>query len=160
MTSLPRPVGPVAALLALAAGLAGCSLADGTQTAATAPSSAVVAGQAPILASATLTDDVDAAAGTWSTTWGACFAPLPGEDVERWEVQAVTTEGASPRVEQLPGECVELHLARGTDAAPADDPGRVAALADAAALAYQVRGVRADGSVTPWSEPVVAGSVR
>jgi hypothetical protein len=63
-------------------------------------------------------------------------------------------------VEQLPAECVQLQLARGSGAAPADDPGRIAALADAAALAYQARGVRADGSVTPWSEPVVAGTVR
>jgi hypothetical protein len=155
--------GPAAALLTLAAGLTGCSSASGNDTRATvpaAPSSATVAGPAPVLASATLTDDVDPAAGTWSTTWQACFEPLPGEeDPERWEVQAVTAEGVSPRIEELPGSCVGLQLAQGPGAAPADDPGRTAALADAASLAYRARAVRADGSVTPWSEPVVAGSV-
>lgn len=162
MTSLVRSGGPAAALVALAAGLTGCSSPTGTEVSGTeAEMSSVVAGPAPVLASATLTDDVDAAGGTWTTTWEACFAPLPGEeDIERWEVQAVTAEGVSPRVEQLPGECVDLQLAQGPGTAPAEDPGRTAALADAGSLAYQARGVRADGSVTPWSDPVVAGSVR
>ena len=163
MTSIVLSRGPAAALLTLAAGLTGCSSAIGDEqraTVPTAPSPATVAGPAPVLASATLTDDVDPAAGTWSTTWLACFELLPGaEDLERWEVQAVTAEGVSPRIEELPGRCVELRLAQGPGTAPADDPGRTAALADAASLGYQARGVRADGSVTPWSEPVVAGSV-
>ena len=162
MTPLLRPLRPAAALLALAAGLTGCSSGGEVGTAlgaAAAPSSATVAGPAPVLASATTTDDVDTAAGTWTTTWEACFEPLPGErDTERWEVQAVTAEGVSPRIEELPGSCVGLQLAQGPGA-PADDPGRTAALADAASLAYRARAVRADGSVTPWSEPVVAGSV-
>ena len=154
MTPVLRPVGPAAALLALAAGLAGCS-----SGAAAEPTAApATTGSAPALASATLTDDVDTAAGTWSTTWVVCFAPVGG-DVERWEVQAVTAEGVSPRVEQLPAECLDLQLAQGRGTTPADDPGRTAALADAGSLAYQARGVRADGSVMPWSDPVVAGSV-
>ncbi|WP_157937046.1 hypothetical protein [Geodermatophilus chilensis] len=72
----------------------------------------------------------------------------------------VTSEGVSPRVEELPGECVDLQLAQGRGTAPADDPGRTAALVDAASLAYQARGVRADGSVTPWGDAVVVGTVR
>jgi hypothetical protein len=163
VTPLLLSRGPAAALLTLAAGLTGCSSASGDEqrtTVPAAPSSATVAGPAPVLASATLTDDVDPAAGTWSTTWEACFEPLPGEeDPERWEVQTVTAEGVSPRIEELPGSCVGLQLAQGPGAAPADDPGRTAALADAASLAYRARAVRADGSVTPWSEPVVAGGV-
>ena len=163
MTPLLLPRGPAAALLTLAAGLTGCSSASGDEQRAAlpaAPSSATVAGPAPVLASATLTDDVDTAAGTWSTTWEVCFEPLPGaEGPERWEVQSVTSEGVSPRIEELPGSCVGLQLAQGPGAAPADDPGRTAALADAASLAYRARAVRADGSVTPWGEPVVAGSV-
>ncbi|MGY1762809.1 hypothetical protein ACI79G_17050 [Geodermatophilus sp. SYSU D00779] len=154
MTSLVLCRGPAAALLTLAAGLTGCSSASEDGTPGT------LAGPAPVLASASLTDDVDPAAGSWSTTWEACFDPSPGEeDLERWEVRAVTAEGVSPRVEELPGRCVELQLAQGPGTAPADDPGRTAALADAASLGYQARGVRPDGSVTPWSEPVVAGSV-
>jgi hypothetical protein len=154
VTSIVLSRGPAAALLTLAAGLTGCSSASEDEP------PAALAGPAPVLASATLTDDVDPAAGTWSTTWEACFELLPGaEDLERWEVRAVTAEGVSPRIEELPGRCVELRLAQGPGTAPADDPGRTAALADAASLGYQARGVRADGSVTPWSEPVVAGSV-
>ena len=153
VTSFVLSRGPAAALLTLAAGLTGCSSASEDETPAT------LAGPAPVLASATLTDDVDPAAGTWSTTWAACFSPPPGEaDPERWEVRAVTVEGVSPRIQELPGSCVELQLAQGRGTVPADDPGRTAALADAASLAHQARGVRADGSVTPWSEPVVAGS--
>src|SRR3712207_334592 len=153
VTSIVLSRGPAAALLTLAAGLTGCSSASEDETPAT------LAGPAPVLTSATLTDDVDPAADTWSTTWEACFELLPGaEDLERWEVRAVTAEGVSPRIEELRGRCVELQLAQGPGTAPADDPGRTAALADAASLGYQARGVRADGSVTPWSEPVVAGS--
>ena len=147
-------------LLALAAGLTGCS--TGTPgTASVTPSGPTVAGPAPVLASATLTDDVDPAAGTWSTAWEACFAALTGEgDLERWEVQVITAEGVSPRVQRLPGQCLELLLAQGQGTTPHDAPARVAALADAASLAYRARGVRADGTVTPWTDPVAAGSVR
>jgi hypothetical protein len=163
VTPLLRPARPAAALLALAAGLTGCSSGGEAETAlgaAAAPSSATVAGPAPVLASATTTDDVDTAAGTWTTTWEACFEPLPGEeDLERWEVRTLTSEGTSPQIEQLDDECIELQVAQGIGTTPGDDPARLAALSDAARLAYQVRGVRADGSVTPWSESVAAGSV-
>ncbi|ADB75673.1 hypothetical protein [Geodermatophilus obscurus] len=163
MTPLLRPLRPAAALLALAAGLTGCSSGGEAETAlgaAAAPSSATVAGPAPVLASATTTDDVDTAAGTWSTTWEACFEPLPGEeDLERWEVQTLTSEGTSPQIEQLDDGCIELQVAQGIGTTPGDDPARLAALSDAARLTYQVRGVRADGSVTPWSASVAAGSV-
>ena len=163
MTSLVLSRGPAAAVLILAAGLTGCSSGSGEEMpapVAAAPSSATVAGPAPVLASATTTDDVDAAAGTWSTTWEACFEPLPGEeDLERWEVRTLTSEGTSPQVDQLDDECLDLQVAQGTGNTPEDDPARLAALSDATRLAYQVRGVRADDSVTPWSESVVAGSV-
>ncbi len=162
MTSLGLSRGPAAAVLTLAAGLIGCSSGSEDEVRAplaAAPSSATVAGPAPVLASATTTDDVDAAAGTWSTTWEACFAPLPGEeDLERWEVRTLTSEGTSPQIERLDDECIALQVAQGIGTEPEDDPARLAALSDAARLAYQVRGARADRSVTPWSEPVVAGS--
>ena len=78
----------------------------------------------------------------------------------RWTRRpGVTAQGVSPRIEPLPGECVELQLAQGEGTAPADTPGRVAAPADAGSLAYQAHGVRADGSVTPWSDPVVVGGL-
>ena len=159
MTSSPRSPGPVAALLALAVGLVGCS-AGGAGTSAAAAETTAVTGAAPVLASATLVDDVDPAVGTWSTTWAACFAPAGNEAVAGWEVQTVTTEGVSPQVRELTGGCIDLKLAQGRGTAPIDDPGRTAALADAGSLAYRVRAVRTDGSATPWTDPVVVGTVR
>ncbi len=153
----------MAALLALAAGLAGCSAGGAGTPAAPATAAAettAVTGAAPVLASATLVDDVDPAAGTWSTTWQACFAPAGDEAVAGWEVRTVTAEGVAPRVRELTGGCIDLQLAQGRGTAPADDPGRTAALADAGSLAYRVRAVRADGSATPWTDPVVVGTVR
>jgi hypothetical protein len=163
VTSFHRWAAPVAALVALAAGLPGCSAGEvGTPAApATAAAETVaVAGAAPVLVSATLVDDVDPAVGTWSTTWTACFAPAGDPAVVRWEVQTVTAEGVSPRVRELSGGCIDLQLAQGRGTAPVDDPGRTAALADAGSLAYRVRAVRADGSATPWTDPVVVGTVR
>jgi hypothetical protein len=163
VTSFPRSPGPVAALLALAAGLAGCSAGGAGTPAAPATAAAgttAVTGAAPVLASAALVDDVDPAVGTWSTTWEACFAPAGNEAVASWEVQTVTAEGIAPRVRGLTGRCIDLQLAQGRGTAPVDDPGRTAALADAGSLAYQVRGVRADGSATPWTDPVVVGTIR
>jgi hypothetical protein len=163
VTSYRCSAGPVAALLALAAGLTGCS-AGGEGTPATPATAAAeptaVPGAAPMLSSATLVDDVDPAVGTWSTTWTACFAPPGDPAVVRWEVQTVTAEGVSPRVRELSGGCIDLQLAQGRGTAPVDDPGRTAALADAGSLAYRVRAVRADGSATPWTDPVVVGTVR
>jgi hypothetical protein len=156
-----RSAAPVAALLALAAGPTGCSAGEAGTPAAPATAAAgttTVAGAAPVLVSATLVDDVDPAVGKWSTTWEACFAPARDEAVAGWEVQTVTAEGVSPQVRELTGSCIDLQLAQGRGTAPVEDPGRSAALADAGALAYRVRAMRADGSATPWSEPVVAGS--
>ncbi|MFD2092442.1 hypothetical protein [Blastococcus deserti] len=164
MTWLLRSGGPAAALVALAAGLTGCG-AGGTpaapahSSAAAGTSSTRVEGSAPTLVSATSTDDVDAAAGSWSTTWKACFAPVDGAAVVGWQVQTLTSEGTSPRIEQLPGPCVELQVAHGTGT-PADGPARIAALSDAASLVYRVRAERTDGSVTPWTGPVAAGTSR
>ncbi|MCV2491513.1 hypothetical protein OF117_19385 [Geodermatophilus sp. YIM 151500] len=164
----PRPVVPVVALLVLATGLCGCATGHPpSATGPTAPSSTPPppgvpsspgTGAAPSLASAALVDEVTADGG-WSTVWRACFAPGSGDDaVARWEVHAVTTEGASPDVADLPADaCIQLHLARGSGV-PADDAGRAAAIADAAALAYRVRAVRTDGTVTPWSAPCRVGT--
>ena len=117
-------------------------------------------GATPALTSASVADDVDVTAGTWSTTWTACFSSGTGDaEMDHWEVQAVTSEGTSPRIRTLDRDCVELQLAQGSGS-PEGDPGRLAALSDAADLAYRARGVREDGTVTPWTDPVPAGSVR
>ena len=151
--------GSAAALLALAAGLSGCTSGPQPPRPVTG-TSPVVTGTAPTVASAALADEVDVGAGTWRTTWRACFAPATDDEaVVGWEVQPVTAEGASPRVQGLPGGCVELAVGTGLGS-PDDDPARTAALADAASLGYRARAVRSDGTVTPWTEPVAVGSIR
>jgi hypothetical protein len=148
----------VAALLALAAGLTGCSAAEPSADDAPA-SSAAQRGPAPALVAATLSDKVNAANGTWSTTWQACFATGPGGGSVAWQAQTLTSEGAVPGVDSLDDECLELQVATGVGD-PADDPTREASLADAVRLVYQVRVVHPDGTVSPWSEPVAAGTER
>jgi hypothetical protein len=148
----------VAALLALAAGLTGCSVAGPSADEAPAPSAAQQ-GPAPTLVAARLSDQVNAANGTWSTTWEACFATGSGGGSVTWQAQTLTSEGAVPGVDVLDDQCLELQVATGVGE-PDDDPTREASLADAVRLVYQVRAVHPDGTVSPWSEPVAAGTER
>ncbi len=167
-----HPVGAalVAGSIAAAVALPGCSSspdpdgqagpAAGTSTAAPAE-----AGPPPVLASATLEDGVVALrAGQvgWTTTWRACAAPDPADPAEvvGWQSQALTPEGSSPEVEELARGCLDLDVATGVNAEDAGLVGRDAQLADAANLAYRVRAVHADGTVTPWSVPYRVGTAR
>lgn len=54
-------------------------------------------------------------------------------------------------------ECLDVQVATGLGD-PDGDPTREVALADAVRLIYQVRAVHPDGTVTPWSKPVAAGT--
>ncbi|SDQ42671.1 hypothetical protein [Quadrisphaera sp. DSM 44207] len=157
--------------MALVLLLPACSADQASEPGTTPASSSAPAeaGPAPHVASAVLEDATQPAEegrAAWSTTWRACFALAADDpaaagppDAVRWQSQAVTTEGASPAVEQVPGGCLDLVVARGVNAAEAGTPGREVALADAANLAYRVRAVRPDGTVTPWSQPVRVTSV-
>ncbi|SDO53889.1 hypothetical protein [Geodermatophilus sp. DSM 45219] len=159
-----HPAGAPAACLALAVALAGCSSAEdasgpASATASPPPDRLPVAGEPVRLVSATLEDTVvpqEDGRISWTTTWEACFAPADDDPagVARWEAQLVTPEGASPDVEQLPGNCVDLDVATGLNPADAGLLNREIALSDAAGLTYRVRAVTREGTATPWTDPV------
>lgn len=95
----------------------------------------------------------------WTTTWRICFAP-DRADTTRLEAQAVTTEGSGTSLRELEGECLKMDIARGKGDADSRKRSRVAQLAEAAALAFRVRAVHHDGTVTPWTEPVAVGATK
>jgi hypothetical protein len=96
---------------------------------------------------------------SWMTTWRACFRP-GGDDHEviAWQARAVTSEGSSSEADELPGGCLDLDVATGVNATEAGMPGREIQLSDAQSLAYRVRAVYADGTVSPWTDPVRVGT--
>jgi len=96
---------------------------------------------------------------SWSTIWRVCFKP-DRADTTRMEAQAVTPEGSGTSLRKLVNRCLELEVARGENDAGAGRPGRDTQLAEAAALAYRVRAVHQDGTVTPWTAPIPAGSTK
>ena len=163
--TLQRPGGVAAALLALAVAPTGCSSSpDPAPRAACSATEPSEVGAPPTLARATLEDTVsphDDGLVAWTTTWRACFAPAEGSPsvVRRWESRAVTPEGSSPEVAEVPGGCLDLDVATGVDPAEDERPTRDLQLSDAQNLAYLVRAVHADGTVTPWTEPVRVGTV-
>jgi hypothetical protein len=160
-----RPGRIAAGLVGLAVALTGCTSSSvaGPFSSATSGADPAQSGPAPELLTASLHDAViphDDGLVSWTTTWRACFGPGQGDrgEVVGWETQAVTSEGASPEVADLAGDCIDLDVATGTNDADADTPGRDIQLSDAQALAYRVRAVHADDTVTPWTEPVRVGS--
>ena len=160
-----RPGGIAAGLVGLAVALTGCTSSSvaGPFSSATSGADPAQSGPAPELLTASLHDAViphDDGLVSWTTTWRACFGPGQGDrgEVVGWETQAVTSEGTSPEVADLAGDCIDLDVATGTNDADADTPGRDIQLSDAQALAYRVRAVHADDTVTPWTEPVRVGS--
>jgi hypothetical protein len=160
-----HPVGIAAVLVGLAVALTGCSSSSIAEPSPAASSRADPAesGPAPKLLTASLHDTVipqDDGRVSWTTTWRACFGPGPGDPAEvvGWQTQAVTSEGVSPEARDQSGGCVDLDIATGTDGTDAGMPGRDNQLSDAQALAYRARAVHADGTVTPWTEPVRVGT--
>lgn len=148
---------------------AGCSTPAGTgqQLAGvgqsqTSPAKPVEAGRPLEMVEARLDDKTTPKPNrrtAWSTTWWACFAP-DRADTTRMEAQAVTSEGSGTSLRQLEGRCLKLEVARGENDAGAGMPGRDTQLAEAAALAYRVRAVHGDSTVTPWTAPIPAGSTK
>jgi len=148
---------------------AGCSTPAGTRQpeagagqSQTSPAKPVEAGRPLEVVEARLDDKTAPAPNgriSWSTTWRVCFAP-GRVDTTRMEAQAVTPEGSGTSLRQLEGRCLKLGVARGENDAGAGMPGRDTQLAEAAALAYRVRAVHQDGTVTPWTAPIPAGSTK
>lgn len=141
--------------------MAGCST-RGTGLSDTPAAKAVEAGQPVQVVEALIRDKTTTEQGgqtSWTTTWRLCFAPDRAVTT-RLEAQAVTTEGSGTSLRELDGECLELDIARGNGTADARKLGRVAQLAEAAALAYRVRAVHHDGTLTPWTEPIRVGATK
>ena len=139
---------------------AGCSTPAGPGRPQATPARTVQAGSAVEMVEARLQDKTTPAPNgriAWSTTWQACFAP-DRADTTRMEAQAVTPEGPGTSLRQLEGRCLKLEVARGENDKGAGMSGRDTQLAEAAALAYRVRAVHGDGTVTPWTKPIPAGT--
>lgn len=128
----------------------------------TSPAQPVEAGRPLEMVEAGLDDKTTSAPNrriSWSTTWRVCFAP-DRADTTRMEAQAVTSEGSGTSLRELEGRCLNLEVARGENDAGAGMRGRDAQLAEAAALAYRVRAMHGDGTVTPWTAPIPAGTTK
>jgi hypothetical protein len=148
---------------------AGCSTPAGTGQpeagagqSQTSPAKPVEAGRPLEMVEARLDDKATPKPNgrtSWSTTWRVCFAP-DRTDTTRMEAQAVTSEGSGTSLRQLEGRCLRLEVARGENDAGAGMPGRDTQVADAAALAYRVRAVHRDGTVTPWTKPIPVGTTK
>jgi len=163
----PRHVYPRSAALLTGLGLSalllvGCSTPAGTAQPETPPPEPVEAGEPVEVVEALLDDEMTTEQDgrmSWTTTWRACFEQ-DGGDPTRLEAQAVTTEGSGTSLRKLEGQCLELDIARGVNDAAAGMLGRDIQLAEASTLAYRVRAVRDDGTVTPWTEPIRVGATR
>ena len=169
---LPPRHGYLRAVVVLAglglAGLlpAGCSTPASPGQSQASPAQPVAAGRPIEMVEAGLVDKTTPAPApaltgriSWSTTWRVCFAP-DRVDTTRMEAQAVTPEGSGTSLRQLEEGCLKLEVARGTNDKGAGMSGRDTQLAEAAALSYRVRAVHGDGTVTPWTRPIPAGTTK
>ena len=144
---------------------AGCSAPATTgqpPASQTSPTQPVQAGRPVEMVKGLLDDKITPEPGgqiSWNTTWRVCFAP-DRADTPRMVAQAVTSEGSGTSLRALEGGCLKLEVARGQNDAGAGMRGRDTQLAEAAALAYRVRAVHRDGTVTPWTAPIPAGSTK
>ncbi len=118
-----------------------------------------VVGPPPQNLVARLDDDQHATPGgdvAWRTWWGLCWDPYPG--ATSYELQAVTGEGASPRLRSQLDECLRVEAAAGE--APPDSVAarRATSLAvQEGQLAYRVRAVLDGGRRSEWSAPQAVG---
>jgi hypothetical protein len=141
---------------------AGCSTPASTGQSAASPANPVTAGNPVEVVEARLTDKKTTEQDgriSWTTTWRVCFKP-DRADTTRMEAQAVTPEGSGTSLRKLVDRCLELGVASGRGEPGGAMPGRDTQMAEAAALAYRVRAVHEDGTVTPWTAPIPAGSTK
>lgn len=158
----PRSAALLTGLGLFALVLVGCSTAAGTAQPETSPADPVEVGVPVEVVEALLNDKMTTEQDGrmfWTTTWRACFEQ-DGGDTTRFEAQAVTTEGSGTSLRELDGQCLELNIASGVNDETAGMLGRDIQLAEASTLAYRVRAVRDDGTVTPWTEPVRVGATK
>lgn len=89
----------------------------------------------------------------WTTYWRLCWAKYEG--AREYELQAVTPEGASPKLSRQSDTCFRLEVAGGKNPKAQGLLKRDLQLAvRSGELAYRVRAVLADGRASEWSQPV------
>lgn len=104
--------------------------------------------------SATLEDEVHELPGEeikWSTYWRLCWADYKG--VSEYQLQALTSEGASDKLRRQSERCFRLEVAAGENPKTQGLLNRDLQLAmRSSELAYRVRAVLDDGQVSEWSK--------
>lgn len=92
----------------------------------------------------------------WESTWRLCWDEYPG--AAAYELQALTGEGASPRLRRLSGRCFALQAAAGENRASQGLFNRDLQLAlQQGQLAYRVRAILSDGRTSEWSAAWAVG---
>ena len=126
---------------------AACGMRDGRRATVSPPVQNLVA---------TLEDQVDDLPGgriRWSTYWRLCWADYPGAG--GYDLQALTSEGASDRLRHQTDRCFSLQVAAGENLKTQGQLNRDLQLAmRSSQLAYRVRAVLADGQSSEWSKPL------
>ena len=105
---------------------------------------------------AELEDEVHDLSGgeiSWSTYWRLCWANYEG--AIEYELQALTSEGASDKLRHQGERCFRLEVAVGKNPKTQGLLNRDLQLAiRSSELAYRVRAVLADGTSSEWSKPL------
>lgn len=145
----PRCILPLAALLAVL--LSACETPSGAQQVVAPPVGEIVA---------TLEDEVRELPSkriAWSTYWKLCWQSYPG--AKAYELQPLTSEGASPKLRRQSDRCFRLQAAAGQNHKSQGLFNRKAILSlQASQLAYRVRAVLDDNFVSEWSPDIAVGT--
>jgi hypothetical protein len=89
----------------------------------------------------------------WSTHWHLCWADYEG--ARGYDLQALTAEGASNKLDHQSEHCFDLEVAKGENLKTEGLLNRDLQLAtQSSQLAYRVRAVLADGHPSEWSKPL------
>jgi len=108
---------------------------------------------------ATLADEVaEPQAGhvAWTTYWTLCWDAYPR--AVAYELQTLTSEGASPKLRRERERCFRLEVAKGTNPKDKGFFNRELMLAGISGqLAFRVRAVLGDNRVSEWSALMPVG---
>ena len=89
----------------------------------------------------------------WSTYWRLCWDDYDG--ARAYDLQALTAEGASSKLEHQSDHYFRLEVAKGENLKTQGFVNRDLQLAtQSSQLAYRVRAVLADGRASEWSKPL------
>lgn len=94
---------------------------------------------------------------SWSTYWQLCWQPYPG--AKEYELQAVTMEGKSPKLERQSDRCLRIQAASNQNKKSQGLLNRELILAmHSAELGYRVRAVLDGNRVSEWSDVMAVGA--